>query len=59
MEKATGHYLAVKMIDKRLPLMVDYSRQLLVMAVSAKVCVLTGRGISPSFPSLQEILVMV
>ena len=56
MEKATGHYRAVKMIDKRLPLKVDYSRELLVMAVLAKVCVLTGRGICPSLPPLRKFL---
>ncbi|PUU79030.1 kinase-like domain-containing protein, partial [Tuber borchii] len=35
-EKATGHYRAVKAIDKRQPLSVDYSRELLVMAKLAK-----------------------
>jgi len=37
----TGHYRAVKTIDKRQYPRVDYSRELLVMAVLAKVCGLT------------------
>ena len=37
-EKTTGHYRALKMIDKRPPLRLDYSRELLVMAILAKVC---------------------
>ena len=40
-QKTTGHYRAVKAIDKRLPAKIDYSRELLVMAILAKVCVLT------------------
>ena len=37
----TSRYRAVKTIDKRrLPLNLDYSRELLVMALLAKVCVL-------------------
>ena len=44
--KATGHYRAVKMIDKRLPAKIDYSRELLVMAILAKVCGLTPREFS-------------
>lgn len=39
-QKATGHYRAVKKIHKRrLPPTFDYSRQLLVMAKLAEVCV--------------------
>ncbi|PUU79622.1 kinase-like domain-containing protein [Tuber borchii] len=34
--KDTGHYRAVKTIDKRLPAKLDYSRELLVMAILAK-----------------------
>jgi len=40
-EKFTGHYRAVKTIHERLPLKLDYSRELLVMAILAKVCGLT------------------
>ena len=36
--KATGDYRAVKTINKRLPANFDYSRELLVMAILAKVC---------------------
>jgi len=39
-QKATGHYRAVKAIDKRLAFPLDYSREHLVMAKLAKVCVL-------------------
>ena len=35
--KTTGRYRAVKAIDKRPPLRLDYSRELLVMAILAKV----------------------
>ena len=42
--KATGHYRAVKAIDKRLPAKLDYSRELLVMAILAKVCSFTPEG---------------
>ncbi|KAG0643275.1 kinase-like domain-containing protein [Tuber brumale] len=35
-QKTTGHYRAVKTIDKRLPYKLDYSRELLVMAILAK-----------------------
>lgn len=51
-QKATGHCRAVKTIDKRLPMNLDYSRELLVMAVLSKVCVPTPRGIcSVSHPT--------
>ena len=36
--KDTGHYRAVKTIDKRNSAKLDYSRELLVMAILAKVC---------------------
>ena len=36
-QKGTGRYRAVKTIDKRPPLRLDYSRELLVMAILAKV----------------------
>jgi len=46
-QKATGHYRAVKTIDKGLAFPLDCSREHLVMAKLAKVCVLTrGNGSS-------------
>ena len=39
-QETTGRYRAVKTIDKRPPLRLDYSRELLVMAILAKVGVL-------------------
>jgi len=44
MQETTCHYRAVKKIDKRLHPKVDYSRELLVMAILGKVCVLTSGG---------------
>ena len=44
----TGHYRAVKTINKRLCAKLDYSRELLVMAILAKVCGLTREGFYPS-----------
>ena len=41
--KTTGQYRAVKTVDKRLPNEVDYSRELLMMAILAKVCVLVPK----------------
>ena len=38
-QKATGHCRAVKMIDKRPSIRFDYSRELLVMAILAKVLI--------------------
>lgn len=55
---ATGHYRAVKTIDKRLSAKLDYSRELLVMAILAKVCGLTHEGVCRSFLPLQHILVV-
>ena len=49
-ERATGHCRAVKTIDKRQTNMGDYSRELLVMAILAKVCVFTAEGIFPNSP---------
>ncbi|KAG0643257.1 kinase-like domain-containing protein, partial [Tuber brumale] len=37
-QETTGHYRAVKTIDKRLPPKIDYSRELLAMSILAKVC---------------------
>jgi len=47
--KATGHYRAVKTIDKRLPAKIDYSRELLVMAILAKVCGLTSSEFATAY----------
>lgn len=41
-QKSTGHYRAVKTIDKRLAFPLDYSREHLVMAKLVKVCVLAS-----------------
>ena len=46
-QKTTGHCRAVKTIDKRLPHKLDYSRELLVMAILAKVCFSLPREFSP------------
>ena len=46
-QKTTGHYRAVKTIDKRLLHKLDYSGELLVMAILAKVGVRTHEGIFP------------
>ena len=48
-QKATGHYRAVKTIDKRLAFPLDYSREHLVMAKLAKVCALTPEEIAPAY----------
>ena len=48
-QKSTGHYRAVKTIDKRLAFPLDYSREHLVMAKLAKVCVLTVEEIAPVY----------
>ena len=58
-EKTTSHCRAVKTIDKRGPLRLDYSRELLVMAILAKVCVLTPEGAFPSLTPLQIFIVVV
>ena len=50
-EKTTGHYRAVKTIQKRLPLKLDYSRELLVMAILAKVCGLAPKEFTPVYHS--------
>ena len=45
----TSRYRAVKTIDKRrLPPNFDYSRELLIMALLAKVCLLVPKGLCPS-----------
>ena len=58
-QKNTGHCRAVKTIDKRLPHKLDYSRELLVMAILAKVCALALEGISPSLTPLGGCIVVV
>ena len=56
--KATGDYRAVRTINTRLPAKLDYSRELLVMAILAKVCDLTPDGFCPSLLPLQSVLVI-
>jgi len=58
-EKTTGQCRAVKTIEKRLPNEVDYSRELLVMAILTKVCVLTRERICLSLPPLRRFVVVV
>ena len=53
-EKTTGRCRAVKTIDKRLSLKHEYSRELLVMAILAKVGIPTPEGIFSSSQLLQE-----
>jgi len=50
-EETTGHYRAVKTIDKRLYPKADYSRELLVMAILAKVCGLTPKELTQVYNS--------
>ena len=56
MEKTTGRCRAVKTIDKRLPLKHDYSRELLVMAILAKVRIPPRRKFSPVYHSYKNLL---
>lgn len=49
MEKTTGRFRAVKTIHKRLPLKLDYSRELLAMAILAKVCGLAPKEFTPLY----------
>ena len=56
----TGHYRAVKTIDKKsLPPNLDYYRELLIMAILAKVCVLVPEGVCPSLPLVLNCFVRV
>ena len=48
-QRVTGHYRAVKAIDKKLAFPLDYSRENLVMAKLAKVCVLAPGEIAPAY----------
>ena len=50
-QETTGHYRAVKTIDKRLYPKADYSRELLVMAILAKVCGPTPKGFTQVYNS--------
>jgi len=54
-EKTTGHYRAVKKIDKKQPNKVDYSRELLVMAILVKVYALP-REFSPLYHPFENLL---
>jgi len=55
----TSHYRAVKAIDKRrLPLNFDCSRELLVMAILAKVCLPIPEGLRPGPPPVWGFLVV-
>ena len=58
-EKTTSRYRAVKTIDKRLSGKHDYSRELLVMAILAKVRILAREEICPILPSQQDIITVV
>ena len=55
-EKTTGRCRAVKTIDKRLPLKHDYSRELLVMAILAKVRIPPRREFSPIYHSYKNLV---
>jgi len=55
----TAHYRAVKTIDKRrLPSGFDYYRELVIMAILAKVCVLDPAGFFPSLSHVWDFLVV-
>jgi len=60
-QETTGRSRAVKAIDKRLHAEVYYSRELLVMAILAKVRVLTPEGVcsTGSLPPVQDTLGVV
>ena len=56
----TAHYRAVKTVDKRsLPPNLDYYRELVIMAILAKVCVLVPEGFYPRFMSCPGFRVVV
>ena len=48
-QRATGNYRAVKAIPKRQVSTLDCSREVLVMAKLAKVCILTLKGFVPVY----------
>jgi len=58
-EQTTGRYRAVKTIDKRPPIRLDHSRELIVMAKLAKVCVLAPEEIFSSLPPFRYYLVVL
>jgi len=58
-EKNTGRYRAVKTIDKQLSRKHDYSRELLVMGILAKVRILVRGGVCSVFSLQQDILAVV
>ena len=57
-QRATGNYRAVKTIQKKQASTLDASREILVMAKLAKVCVLILKGICLSLLLLQYCLVV-
>ena len=57
-QRTTGRYRAVKTINKSLPSNLDYSRELLVMAILAKVCVFVPEELCPSLLSVWGFLVV-
>ena len=57
---ATGRYRAVKAIEKRrLPPNFDYSRELLVMAILAKVCVSIPKELCSGLLQVRDFLAVV
>ena len=57
-QEDTGQCRAVKTIDKRLSTKLDYSRELLVMAILAKVCGPAPEGFYQCLLPLEDILVI-
>ena len=57
--KTTGRYRVVKTIDKRPPLRLDYSRELLVIAILAKVGALIPKAFFRGWLPLRDIFVVV
>jgi len=55
----TAHFRAVKTIDKKLSRGLDYSRELLIMAILAKVCVLVPEWFCPGLPLVRGCFVVV
>ena len=57
-QRATGNYRAVKMIHKGQASALDCSREVLVMAKLAKVCVPTLKGIGPNLLPLRRLVLV-
>jgi len=56
----TAHYRAVTTIDKRrLPPNLDYYRELVIMAILAKVCVIVPAGYYPSLSHVLDFIIVV